>query len=116
MPERDQVPHGWVVQRTVAMSIERKYQVFLSSTFEDLRVEREKVQQALLEVGCIPMGMEIFPPSYETQWEYIKKVIKQCDYYILIIAGKYGTINQTTGISYTEQEYRYACQSRLRYR
>src|SRR5436309_8011810 len=90
------------------MEAERKYQVFVSSTKADLRQEREKVLQALLEVDCIPIAMELFPPSDETAWEYIQRVIDQCDYYVLILAGKYGSIEAGSGLSYTEKEYRYA--------
>ena len=31
-----------------------------------------------------------------------------CDYYLLVIAGKYGSVNPTSGLSYTEMEYGYA--------
>jgi hypothetical protein len=37
----------------------------------------------------------------------IKKVIDDCDYYLVIIAGRYGTIGPD-GLGYTEMEYRYA--------
>jgi Domain of unknown function (DUF4062) len=90
------------------MDLERKYQVFVSSTKSDLREEREKVLEALLEVDCIPIAMELFPPSDETAWEYIQRVIDQCDYYVLILAGKYGSIDLVSGLSFTEKEYRYA--------
>lgn len=40
--------------------------------------------------------------------QVIKKVIDLCDYYILIIGKRYGSINESTGISYTEMEYNYA--------
>ena len=90
------------------MEIERKYQVFISSTQSDLRAEREQVQRALLETECIPIGMELFPPTDEAQWQYIKRMIDQCDYYLLILAGRYGTIESESGISYTEKEYIYA--------
>lgn len=52
--------------------------------------------------------MEAFPAANETQWEWIKRAIKESDYYIVIIGGKYGSINKKTGLSYTEMEYRYA--------
>jgi hypothetical protein len=39
-----------------------RYQVFVSSTYEDLKEERAEVMQALLELDCIPAGMELFPP------------------------------------------------------
>ena len=83
------------------------YQVFVSSTFEDLHDERLSVMHSLLELNCIPTGMELFPAADDEQWEYIKRVIDQCDYYLLIIAGRYGSV-APTGLSYTEMEYRYA--------
>lgn len=89
------------------MSIERRHQVFVSSTYEDLREERHEVIQALLELDCIPAGMELFPATDEDQWSLIKRVIDECDYYIIIVGGRYGSIGPQ-GISYTEQEYRYA--------
>jgi sugar-specific transcriptional regulator TrmB len=84
-----------------------RYQVFLSSTYEDLREERQQATQAILEAGCFPSGMELFPASDDTQWELIKRVIEESDYYIVIIAGRYGSIGPN-GLSYTEMEYDYA--------
>jgi hypothetical protein len=60
-----------------------------------------------MEMDCIPPGMEIFPAADEEQWEFIKKVIADCDYYVLIIGGRYGSITPE-GISYTEKEYDFA--------
>ena len=57
---------------------------------------------------CIPAGMEAFVASDVEQFEVIKKVIELCDYYILIIGKRYGSINEQTGLSYTEMEYEYA--------
>lgn len=89
------------------MAIDKRYQVFVSSTYADLTEERSEVIQALLELDCIPAGMELFPASDDTQWDIIKKVIDDCDYYVLILAGRYGSLNKD-GISYTEMEYDYA--------
>lgn len=87
--------------------MEKRYQVFVSSTYADLQEERRNVIQALMEMDCIPAGMEIFPAADEEQWEFIKKIISDCDYYILIIGGRYGSLT-TEGISYTEKEYEFA--------
>ncbi len=84
-----------------------RYQVFLSSTYTDLKEERAEVLQALWEMDCIPTGMEAFVASNEDQWQVIKRVIEECDYYVLIIGGRYGTVTDE-GVSYTEKEYRYA--------
>lgn len=87
--------------------MDKRYQVFVSSTYADLQQERQKVIQALMEMDCIPAGMEIFPAADEEQWEFIKRVIDDCDYYLLIIGGRYGSLT-AEGISYTEMEYDYA--------
>ena len=65
---------------------------------------------ALLELDCMPLGMELFPAANETQWGLIKKVIDDCDYYLLIVGGRYGSIGPE-GISYTEMKYRYALET-----
>jgi len=87
--------------------MEIKHQVFVSSTYKDLIEERKEVIHALLELDCIPAGMELFPATDEDAWSLITEVIDGCDYYILILAGKYGSTN-TDGIGYTEMEFDYA--------
>lgn len=87
--------------------MDKRYQVFISSTFTDLLEARQEVMQALLELDCIPAGMELFPAADEDQWSLIKRVIDDCDYYIVIIAGRYGSIGPG-GKSYTQMEYEYA--------
>lgn len=86
---------------------QKKYQVFISSTYEDLKEERNAVQKLILEMGSIPIGMEQFPASNMSQMSYIEKMLKDCDYYILILAGKYGSLD-IDGIGFTEKEYDYA--------
>lgn len=87
---------------------DKRFQVFISSTFNDLIEERAEVTQAIMELNHMPYGMEAFPAANETQWEWIKRAIRESDYYIVIIGGKYGSVNPKTEISYTEMEYRYA--------
>jgi len=89
------------------MSYSVRHQIFLSSTYTDLREERAEVLQAIWELDCIPTGMEAFVASNESQWAVIKRVIDECDYYVLIIGGRYGSTTDE-GISYTEKEYNYA--------
>lgn len=87
--------------------MEKRFQVFVSSTFTDLVDERRQVIQALLELDCIPAGMELFQASNEDQWSLIQQVIDDCDYYVLVIGGRYGSID-ASGLSYTEKEYDFA--------
>lgn len=87
--------------------MDKRYQVFVSSTYADLQEERSSVIQTLMEMDCIPAGMELFPALDEEQFEFIKKVIDDSDYYLLVIGGRYGSIAEE-GVSYTEMEYDYA--------
>lgn len=86
--------------------MQKKYQIFLSSTYEDLKTERQQAIKAILEMGHIPVGMEMFSAGDETQWQLIKRQIEDCDYYIVIVAHRYGSLDND--ISYTEKEYNYA--------
>jgi hypothetical protein len=86
--------------------MEKVYQVFVSSTFSDLESERKKVSDTLAKAGFIPSGMELFPATSLKQLEFIKKVIDRCDYYVVIVGGRYGSLEGDK--SYTEHEYEYA--------
>lgn len=87
--------------------MDRRYQVFVSSTYTDLVDERREIIQALLEMECLPAGMEMFPAADEDAWTLIQSVIDDSDYYVVVVGGRYGSVN-ATGISYTEMEYDYA--------
>lgn len=88
-------------------SMNKKYQVFVSSTYTDLIDERQDTLRSILDLGHIAAGMEGFFATDQEQLTLKKKIIDECDYYILIIAGRYGSVDEE-GISYTEREYDYA--------
>lgn len=88
--------------------MEKKYQIFISSTYIDLIEERKAVQETILSMYQIPIGMEMFSADNEEQWEIIKETIDSSDYYVIIIGHKYGSLTRE-GISYTRKEYEYAC-------
>lgn len=87
--------------------MEKRFQIFISSTYIDLIKERDKVIQAVLELNHFPSGMELFPAVGIPPKDVIEKYLKGCDYYLLIIAGRYGSLTRE-GISYTEWEYNIA--------
>ena len=94
-------------------SEEKIYQIFVSSTYEDLKLERQEVMAAIVSTGNVPIGMEYFPAGDASPFDFIKQQIDNADYYILVIAGKYGTINKESGISYTEMEFNYAVEKQV---
>lgn len=86
----------------------KKLQVFISSTYTDLIEERQAAVQAVLDAGHIPAGMELFKAGNTSQLETIYKWIDNSDVYMLILGGRYGSIEEKTGKSYTQLEYEYA--------
>ena len=87
--------------------MKKHYQIFISSTYADLKEERDKVMRAIVQLKCFPVGMDFFPAIDTAQFDYIKSAIDECDYYILIIGDRYGSMAED-GVSYTEKEFDYA--------
>ncbi len=85
-----------------------KYQIFISSTYEDLKDERRAAIDAILGSGNIPVGMELFTADDANQKYIISRWVKQADIYVLILGARYGNIDPDTDISYTEWEYNLA--------
>lgn len=92
--------------------MEKKYQVFISSTYTDLKTEREKAINAILRLEHIPIGMELFNAGDDAQWAIIQRAIDNTDYYILIVGFRYGSVTDED-ISYTEKEYDYAISQKV---
>lgn len=88
--------------------VKRRLQIFVSSTFKDLIEERQSAVEAILTSGHIPAGMELFTAGNESQMDVIKQWIDESDVYLLILGGRYGSIEPITGKSYTHLEYEYA--------
>lgn len=91
--------------------MKRKLQVFVSSTYTDLIEERQAAVAAILKAGHIPAGMELFTAGDKSQMDTIRRWIDESDVYMLILGGRYGSVEKTSGLSYTELEYDYAVSS-----
>lgn len=91
--------------------MQKKLQLFISSTYTDLIEERQAAVQAVLDAGHIPAGMELFKAGNRTQLETIYKWIDDSDVYMLILGGRYGSVEEESGKSYTHLEYEYALNS-----
>jgi len=88
--------------------IRKRLQVFVSSTYEDLKQERQAAVEAILSAGHIPAGMELFAAGDESQMDVIKQWIDESDVYLLILGGRYGSVESKSQKSYVELEYEYA--------
>ncbi|MDR3688330.1 MAG: DUF4062 domain-containing protein [Fimbriimonas sp.] len=88
----------------------RKLQVFISSPYRDLIPERQAIVEAVLSAGHIPTGMELFVAGSDSPLELIKKWISSSDVFLLLLGGRYGSLEPTSGKSYTQLEYEHALQ------
>ena len=90
----------------------KKLQVFISSTYSDLLEERQACVETILQAGHILAGMELFAAGSETQLDTIKRWIDASDVYMLLLGGRYGSLDPKTKLAYTEVEYRYALEKK----
>ena len=88
--------------------MEKKLQIFISSTYLDLKEERQSAVEAVLSTGHIPAGMELFSAGNESQLEVIKRWINDSDIFLLILGGRYGSIENNSNKSYIQLEFEYA--------
>jgi hypothetical protein len=90
--------------------MKRLFTTFVSSTFLDLQTERERLGRVLLGRQCVPLGMEYFPSVGDTQWGLILESLRAADFCVFVVAGRYGSISDEVGISWTHREFREAVQ------
>lgn len=89
------------------MECKYRYEIFISSTIKDLKDERRMLINEINKMGHIPIAMELFYAENKAPWDVIKDKIRLCDYYILILSDKYGSICEELGNenSYTHEEF-----------
>src|SRR5258708_2299058 len=92
--------------------MKKKLQVFVSSTFTDMVAERQAAVEAILRAGHIPAGMELFAAGDESQLDTIRRWIDDSDVFMLLLGGRYGSIEPKSGKGYIELEYEYAITKR----
>jgi hypothetical protein len=79
--------------------------VFVSSTFVDLQTHRKAVWDMLAKFDVTVRGMEQFGARTETPLQTCLLEVDQSDIYVGIIAFRLGSIEPTSGKSYTQLEY-----------
>src|SRR5208282_340024 len=82
--------------------------IFISSVGKALKAERQAVRDEVLKLGDRPIGMEYFGASPEPPLEECLAQLADADLMILVLGPSYGSVHSGTGVSYTENEFRYA--------
>lgn len=81
------------------------YRVFISSTYLDNVERRQLVENAVLQAGMHPVGMERFTASSHPTVAECERLAAECDLYVGILAHRYGWIPEGHSVSITELEY-----------
>lgn len=79
--------------------------IFVSSTFQDLKIHRRAVWEVLSTFDVSVRGMEQFGARPEMPLQTCIDELEQSDIYIGIIAFRHGSIEPGSGKSYTQLEY-----------
>jgi HD-like signal output (HDOD) protein len=94
--------------------IEKEFKIFIGSTFEDLKAEREAVISVLNELKEIFWSMEFSHAAPYPPIEVCLDAVSKSEIYIGIIGQKYGSVPKGQKLSYTELEYAKAEQHNLK--
>ena len=79
--------------------------IYISSTYEDLKKEREAAAKALQRLGHQPVCMENYVASPQQPMEKCLDDVRNCDVYVGIFAWRYGFIPDEKDKSITHLEY-----------
>jgi len=88
--------------------MDRRFQVFVSADFSGEQGARAETARALLEQGCLPVGMGLYPIDAPGAWRLTERLIEEADFYVLVLAGRYGPVLPETGLGRLEMEYEQA--------
>ena len=86
-------------------STKRKYQVFISSTFIDLRDQRRMVVDVVVDRGHMPIALERFPAADRGVPDVIQRTIDASQIYVLILGHRYGALVPGRDISFSQLEF-----------
>lgn len=93
--------------------IKQKFPVFVSSTYEDLIPYREGAQRVLIRLEQTIKGMEYFGSNPNKPLDVCLNSVRECKIYVGIIGMRYGSIESTTGKSFTQLEYEEAIRNNI---
>lgn len=85
--------------------LDKRYQVFISSSGHDMYPERVVLSQTLVGMGFFSWGLEQQRTPMSTS--IARRQIDDCDYVILLLGSQYGE-QSVSGVGYMHLEYIYA--------
>lgn len=93
--------------------IKQHIPIFISSTYEDLIPYREEVQRNLIRLEQIIKGMEYFGSNPKDSLTVCLSQVKESKLFIGILGMRYGSVDEESGLSYSQMEYNEAIKNKI---
>lgn len=93
------------------MNVEKRYQVFISTTYPDMQSARQALMLPLMNLGLMPMSVDLHLESSHGLMPVAQRMIDDCDYFVILLGGRYGTLSPL-GLSFPHREYIFAATKR----
>lgn len=90
-----------------------RFKIFLSSTFQDLKPERNAVQQAIHRMGDIYVGMEFFGSFPRQPIAECLQRVRDSDLMVVVLGYRHGSTPKGNKRSFTEREYYAAIENNI---
>ena len=84
--------------------LDKRYQVFISTSGADMQPERVVLAQTLVGMGFFSWGLEKRTPLSTA---FARRQIDDCDYVVILLGSQYGE-QSVSGVGYMHLEYIYA--------
>ena len=84
--------------------LDKRYQVFISTSGREMQPERIVLSQTLVGMGFFSWGLEQRTPLSTA---FARRQIDDCDYVVILLGSQYGE-QSVSGVSYMHLEYIYA--------
>jgi hypothetical protein len=70
--------------------------MFIGSTLDDLKNERQELPRIIMELGHIPVMPDCLDMTEKNAGQLVKKTIEECDYFIALVAHRYSAKGEKT--------------------
>ena len=84
--------------------LDKRYQVFISTSGAEMQPERIILSQTLVGMGFFSWGLEQRTPLNTA---FARRQIDDCDYVVILLGSQYGE-QSVSGVGYMHLEYIYA--------
>lgn len=93
--------------------IKQHIPIFISSTYEDMVPYREEIQRNLIRLEQIIKGMEYFGSNPQDSLTVCLSQVRECKLFIGVLGMRYGSIDDGSGLSYSQMEYNEAIKNKI---